>query len=139
LPTRSVFFGTEFWPSRSGCVPHCSWVARSRADFPCWLLVQVFLSFKTPISTACFLTQFSVPHFLHLVMPRSEQLAWFSYCAHELEQVRFSHFAASSFHLPVKSRSITVLVFHTRPMPLICGQALCLLPVRDSRFVSSSL
>jgi hypothetical protein len=80
--------------------------------FPCWLLAQVFLSFKSPISTACFLTQFSVPHFLLLVLPRSEQLAWFSCCAHEQDQVRFSHFVASSFHLPVKSRSIIVLIFH---------------------------
>jgi hypothetical protein len=29
--------------------------------FLCWLFAQVFLSFKSPISSACFLTQLSVP------------------------------------------------------------------------------
>jgi hypothetical protein len=55
-----------------------------------------------------------------LALLRSELLAWFSCCAHEQDPVRSSHFSATDFHLPMKSRSITALVFHATPLLLSC-------------------
>jgi hypothetical protein len=101
----------------------------------CRSIVALFDFIENQILAACLSPSFS----LFFSSSRSELLAWFSCCAHEQDPVRSSHFSATDFHLPMKSRSITALVFHATPLLLSCGQVLCLLPVRDSSSVSSSL